>query len=106
MITKPAGPIEAIELFGFVDGRGRGTLYPATASGATPSIRLTYYRLPTAMPGDSPETEFPDIDPKYQDLTIYGSVVELSRNTGFEFDRYAGIEREMLLDLASTAKGM
>ena len=107
LVTKPSGsPVEAVELMDFVDGRRRGTLYPSIAATVTPSIRLTYYRLATSMPGSSPDSEYPDVDPKYQDLCVCGPVVELARNTGFEFDRYTAMEREYLADLAATARSV
>lgn len=110
-VRAPAGPPAVIEIGGFTtDGssnwRRTATLYPAVPSGVTPSIRMQYWRLPTAMPGVSPSTEYPDIDPKYEALFVYGPICDLARNTGFEYDRYAAWEKEMLIDMVSTSRSM
>lgn len=108
--TKPAGPPEAIEILGVVldssDWRRQATLHPATVSGVTPSVELTYYRLPAIMPGSAPSSEYPDTDIKYQDLWIYGPVLELMRPGDPAYDRYAALEKELLVDLAQTAKAV
>lgn len=100
-----AGPTQAVEISGFVldgsDWRRSATLYP-TPTG-TPSIRLQYYRLPAIMDAAG---EYPDIDPKYESLFIYGTVCDLARNTAFEYDRYAALEKEMMADMISTARSV
>ena len=112
---KPAGPPEAIELMGFgtavsglpsTGGEGVrvGKLYPATVTGTTPSISLHYWRLPTAMPGNNFDLEYPDCDPKFQMLWVYGPALEFLRPSDPGFARYQGLERELLIDLAYGAK--
>jgi len=107
---KPAGPPEAFEMLGFAtegsNWRRVAKLYPATAASTTPNLLLTYWRLPAAMPGNSPSAEYPDVDPKYESIWIWGTATDLARQSGFEFDRCAALEKEMLLEMAMTARGM
>ena len=103
---KSAGPPEAIEIGGFVSSSGwvrEGTLYPATIAGTTPSITLEYWRVPASM---SLGTDSPDLDPKYESIAVFGPIVDLSRTTGKEHERFMLIEKEMLSEMAMTARGM
>jgi hypothetical protein len=107
---KDPGPPEVIELLGYTDyatdssWRRYGTIYPATVTGTTPSFTLTYYRLPAIMPGVAIETEYPDADPKYHSLWIYGPAAELLGPSNPAYDRYAALEKELLLDLATVSR--
>lgn len=107
---KAAGPPEAIEIMGFLTSGAnwvrRGILYPDTASGVTPSISCTYWRLPAIFAGAAPTTEYPDADYKYHALWIYGPMCEILRNSGPSYDRFQAIELELLTDLALTARAM
>ena len=106
LATRP-GPPEAIEILGFEDNGGtwqrKGTIWPATVSGVTPNIRLTYYRLPATVSSDSDE---PDIDIKYQELLIYGPILEILRDDDPSYIRYVETEKDLLLGLAKTARAV
>ena len=111
ILLLPEGPPQYIEIQGFVtDGSGnwrrRAKLYPATEAGTTPSFRMEYWKLPATMPGVSPTVEYPDIDPKYESIFIYGPICDLARNTGFEYDRYAALEKDLLIEMLSTARSL
>ena len=84
LATRP-GPPEAIEILGFAD------------------IRLTYYRLPATVSSDSDE---PDVDIKYQELLIYGPILEVLRDDDPSYERYVAAEKELLLGLAKTARAV
>jgi hypothetical protein len=106
--NKVAGPSEAVEIGGFATitsfWRRKCTLYPAVAAAVVPSLTLTYWRIPAKMAGSAPEAEYPDIDPKFESLAIYGPICDLSRNTGFESARYEQLEKEMLTEMIYTAR--
>lgn len=108
--TQSAGPPEYIELLGFVTNGStwvrQGLVWPPTASGITPVIQCTYWRLPATMPGTTPTAEYPDIDPKWESIAIYGTVVDLSRPSEPEFSRYQQLEHEMLMEMARSARGV
>jgi len=106
--TRPAGPPEFIEIQGYVTNstvwQRKGILWPPTMTGVTPSITINYWRLPASMPGTSPTDEYPDIDPKYEMLSVYGPVVELAMPNSQEFDRYSQLEQSLMLEIALTAR--
>jgi len=108
LVTAAPGPARAIEIGGFSGASGtwrrNGTIYP-TPDG-TPSFRLTYWRIPATMLTSAANTEYPDIDPKYESLAIYGPIVDLARSTGFEFDRFAALEKELLVEMCMTARSV
>ena len=112
LIKVPTGPPQYIEIMGFTtDGssnwRRSGTLYPATVSGVTPSIRLHYWRLPAIMAGTGPATEYPDIDPKYESLFIYGPVCELTRSIDPDtYAAYSMLEKELLTQMVMTSRSL
>jgi hypothetical protein len=101
---RPPGPPVAVELTGISSARKTGKFYPATVSGVTPSVTLTYFGLPAKMAGSSPTTEYPDIGAKWESLAIYGPALELLRPSSPSYDRYAALERELLIDLAFSAE--
>lgn len=108
LVNATPGPARAIELQGFAaestNWRKTGYLYP-TPSG-TPSIRLTYWRLPAVFPGSSPNAEYADIDPRYQDIFVIGPVADLTRPTDPEtYATYSQLEHDMLVDMCLTAGG-
>lgn len=104
---KALGPPEAIEIRDFAtvsgDWRRQGTIYPTPPSSITPSIALVYHRLPVAMPNSSPSSEYPDVDPKFQWLFVYGPACELLRSNDPSYNRFQELERELLKELAATA---
>jgi len=108
--VRPAGPPEFIEIQGYVLNstvwQRKGILWPSTATGVTPSITLNYWRLPAIMAGTSPTAEYPDIDVKYQNLAIYGPVVELAMPNSQEFDRYSQLEQNLMIEIALTARAL
>jgi hypothetical protein len=108
--NKTPGPPEFCEIGGFETAstvwRRKGTLYPATASGVTPSLSLTYWRIPARMAGSSPSSEYPDIDPKYEQVIPFGVARELSRSQTPETQRWQELETEILLQMAGTARAI
>ena len=82
----------------------QGVLYPATASGVTPSLTLEFYRLPASMATDMADATYPDCDPKYDWLFVYGPACDLLRPENPTYERYKAMETEMLKELAVTAK--
>ena len=104
---KVAGPPEAIEIGNAATGsvnRRTATLYPATFTGVTPAIEMVYWRLPAVMPNSTPSTEYPDSDVKYHWLWVYGPLLTLLAPGDPGFERYAALEKDLLLDLAATAR--
>jgi hypothetical protein len=103
--NKCPGPPEAIEIMGFASEAGRWrqyfTIYPSTVAGVTPVFTMKYYRMPTAM---TLGTEFPDIDPKFESLVIYGTICDLSRSIGLEFPRYDALEKDMIKEMIIAAR--
>ena len=102
--TDRTGPPEAIEILGFASNSGtwqrKALLHPNTASGVTPDIRITYWRLPATVSSDSDTL---DLDIKYQDVAIYGPLLEFYRDDDPAYQRYEALEREILIGLAKTA---
>ena len=105
--TMPAGAPEYVEILDFVPYEGevcrQVKVHPATESGITPSISVTYWRLPRAM---NDLVDSPDCDPKYGQLWIYGTACEVLRPGDGGFARYQALEAEMLNELAATAKAI
>ncbi len=108
--SKPAGPPQRIQIEGYVTNSSawvrKGILYPATLSGVTPNITLEYWRLPTAMAESDATTEYPDIDPKFQDLCWIGPVVQLTRPDEGSYERHREEERALLLALARSGRSI
>jgi hypothetical protein len=100
----PPGPPVVVEMTGISSARKTGKFYPATKSGVTPVITLTYFGLPAKMAGSAPDTEYPDIGAKWESLSIYGPALELTRPSSPTYDRYAALERELLVDLAFSSE--
>ena len=79
---KP-GPPEFYELNGIthaVDPHRRfALLYPAPPAGFLPSLHMNYWRVPSVMAGTDPANEYPDADPKYDWLWVYGPAMEILR---------------------------
>lgn len=98
------GPPEYMELLGMatVDSsfRVEGKIWPAVPTGVTPNLELTYYRIPATIAAGTAL----DIDPKFQDLVIDGTVLSLLRDDDPVYERYLESERNMILELAKTAK--
>jgi hypothetical protein len=103
--NRPVGPPEAIQIKGYTTN---GTywvrecvLYPDTPSGVTPSLTLEGWRLPAKITIGS---EFPDIDPKYEELLVVGLSAMLLRKDDPNYKRFADEENVLLLTVASTAR--
>jgi len=113
--TNRTGPPRYIEILDFrdvsantsppigTDWKRYATLWPATTSGVTPSIKMTYYRLPHELVGD---TETVDIDTQFQDLAIIGPMLEIMRSDDPAYDRYLAQEEKLLKGLALTARAV
>jgi len=85
------------------DWKRYATLWPSTPSGITPSIKMTYYRVPHAITSDS---DTGDIDYRYQDLLIYGPLLSILRSDDPAYERYQAAEKELLAGLVSTARAV
>ena len=107
--TQMVGPPQKIELRGYetyaTDSTWRrvGTIWPSTETGITPSFEVTYYRLPSIMAGVTPDDEYPDADPKFHSLWIYGPALELLSPSNPTYDRFVQLEKAMLLELAQAS---
>ncbi len=103
------GPPKAIEILGGIPIQSSavwvryGQLCPATIAGVTPNITLNYWRIPRKMPGSSASTEFPDVDPKYEMLVIYGTASDLGTIYGRDPEKWKALADALLMDLALTA---
>jgi len=110
LTQSPPGPPRVLVLSGYAlqstTWRRSGTLYPSTQTGVTPSVRLVYYRLPAITRGTSPTSEYPDLDPKWESVVIYGPACALVRNIGFEFERLEKLEQETLAAMCLEAARM
>lgn len=108
--TLTSSPPQKIELRGWetyaTDSTWRrvGTIWPPTVSGTVPSFEVTYYRLPAVMPGSDADNEYPDADPKFHSLWIYGPALELLSPANPTYDRFVQMEKAMLLELAQASR--
>jgi len=106
---RPAGPPEAYELLGYATSNSiwvsQATLYPSTPSSSTPTLTLTGFRKPTALTSQSTPstTEFPDIDPRYEELAILGPIVTILTPDDPTVALFASQEQSLISQLASTA---
>jgi hypothetical protein len=102
---RPAGRTEAVEMLGYggSNWQRQGKLLPSVASGVTPSMELTYYRLPAIMPGSDTSTEYPDGDYKFHYLWVLEPVLELLRVDDPAYDRYLAKEKELMREFVGTA---
>jgi len=106
---RPDGPPEAYEPLGYATSGSlwvsQATLYPSTPSGSTPTLTLTGYRKPTALTSQATPstTEFPDIDPRYEELAILGPVVTILTPDDPTVELFAAQEQSLIGQLASTA---
>jgi hypothetical protein len=106
---RAPGPAEALEILDFdsdSNGQRQSRLWPEVASGVTPSIEMTYYRLPTAMPGSDPDNEYPDADPKFHYLWVLEPILELFRVDDPSYRRYVEEEQMLVRQLAATARAI
>lgn len=104
LLKKSAGPIEAIEIFGYTEDTQwfrTARLYPDIPSGITPSIRLEGWRLPAAA---ETTAEYPDIDIKHEWLLVVGTAAEIMRKDDPNYDRYQQMEASYMLPLAASAR--
>ena len=105
---KPAGPPEAVEFLDMAtlstNWQRKFIILPSTVSGVTPSVQLTYYRLPASMPGDDGDAEYPDAPIEYHALWAYGTIMEVLARSDPEYDRYKMLNDEMLQAVAAHAK--
>ena len=106
---RPAGPPEAYEPLGRATSNTfwveQATLYPATPSGSTPTLTLTGYRKPAALTSQSSPSasEFPDLDPRYEELAILGPVVSILTPDDPTVALFDAQEQKLIGQLASTA---
>ena len=106
---RAPGPAEALEILDFdsdSNGQRQSRLWPEVSSGVTPSIEMTYYRLPTAMPGSDPDNEYPDADPKFHYLWVLEPILELFRVDDPSYRRYVEEEQMLVRQLAATARAI
>ena len=104
MKKRKPGPTTAIELSGFnTSGIRAVTLYPTPPAGVTPDIAVSYTRIPAEMPNSTPGSEYPDADPKYHMLWVYGPVLDLLGPDSPRFNEYSRIEENLVRDLVQDA---
>ena len=104
LLNKPAGPPEAIEIYGYTEDTlwfRTAKLFPDVPSGVTPSLRLEGWRLPAAA---GTVDEYPDIDIKHEWLLVIGTAAEMMRKDDPNYDRYRQLEVEYMLPLAASAR--
>ena len=112
LVNRPYGePVEAVEILDFQSvssvWRRVARRWPGLPTGGVVTdLNLLYYRLPAAMAGTDPDNEYPDTDLKFQDLWVFGPVLELLRKDDPSYERYVALEQELLLDLAYTSKAV
>ena len=105
--TTAATP-KAIEIYGY-ETKGanfvrRCEVYPGPTGSVTPSVSVTYWRIPAKMDGASPDSAYPDIDPVFQDIFIYEGTKELMRKDDPMFSRFDEKSMAMLANMAYTAR--
>jgi hypothetical protein len=86
------------------DWQRKVTIYPSTVTGVTPSIAIEYYRIPATMPESDATAEYPDIDPQFQDVLIYGVVTSMMGSVHPAYQEYRTKETELLLAMARHSK--
>ena len=106
--AKPGLP-RAVEILDFTTvssvWRRQATLYPATPTGMTPSIELTYYRLPAVLDNTTPTTSYPDIDPKHQWVIVNGVVAELMKPSDPAYEKFSAAEQAGIVALLKGGAG-
>lgn len=99
---------KAIELLGYESNGGnfvrRCQIYPGPTALVTPVISVQYWRIPATMSESDPGNVYADIDPVFQDIFIYGAVLELMRKDDPMYSRFQEKERDMLFNMAYTAR--
>ena len=65
-------------------------------------MRLEYYRIPTDLATGS--SSFPDADYRFHYLWVLIGVLEILRPDSPDYDRYFQLEKEMLIEMAETAR--
>jgi hypothetical protein len=102
-----AGPTRAIEILGYALNSAvwqrKAKLYPAVEPTLTPSIALTYWRIPASM---SAIGDYPDLDPKYEAIVIHGPIRDLARPSSPEYGEWKALEEEILVQMALTARSI
>ena len=108
LMRKPNGPPEAIEIQGMggSNWQRQARLLPAPPSGVTPAFDLDYYRHPAIMPGSDTSGEYPDTDYDFQYLWVLMPLLDILRVDDAAYSRYQEQEKEMLLELAATARAV
>ncbi len=103
----PPGPPEYIVIEGFHDNGGtwqrRGRLIPAPPSGVTPDIATEYYRVPADLNEADAANVSPDIDPRFQEILIYGVAADLMATSDPNYQQMRQKEAEMLNTIAKQA---
>ena len=101
---KPEGPPEAIEILGVDSGsRWEARLWPPTGVGVTPSLELTYWRMPANMPDTTPASEYPDAPPEFHFLWVIGPITLLLATDDPAWSRFREQERELLTQMLRSA---
>ena len=107
LATAAATP-KFIEIMGFESVSGswlrRVRVYPGPTGAVTPSASVEYWRIPVAMDATAPDTSYPDIDLVFQDVIVYGAVLELMRKDDPMYSRFADKEKDLLADMAYSAR--
>lgn len=82
------------------------TLWPQVTTGVTPNITVEYWRLPAKLAGSTPSSEYPDADPRFHPLWIYGPAAEVLGPNDPSYALYKGKEDALLMELATTARAI
>ncbi len=102
----PPGPPEFVVLEGKHDNSGtwqrRGRLIPSPPAGVTPDIAIEYYRTPADL-DESSGSSVPDIDPKYQEVLIFGVAADIMTATNPNYPAMRQKEMEWLNVIARQA---
>ena len=97
------GPTKYIHITGMAGGTEQAfRLLPDVAAGVTPSMRLEYYRIPTDLASGG--SSFPDADYRFHYLWVLIGVLEILRPDTPNYERYLQLEKEMLIEMAETAR--
>ncbi len=99
----------AVEIMGYTtDGSSNFVplvrVWPAPTAPVTPSVSVEYWRIPAAMDVANPGSTYPDLDPVFQDVLIYGTTAEMMRRDDPSLGEFQSKEQAMLLDMAYCAR--
>lgn len=100
---KSPGYPEAVELIGYSSQGGSWVrcCYIWPTQDVSYTFKVDYWRIPASV---SSGTDYLDIDPKYETVVAYGTLADLALPNSPELAHFGNLEKEMLLDMAMTAR--